>query len=209
MTERFHRPAALPLHIVDGIRGAADPAAAVRAAHESARIVVDRARGSRDPEVVDRLLGYTDEHGIDAIAELWAGASPHSLPGALWRVYLVRAFIVSDPDGVSLLFDRGVAVLPTADAAVVGAASPAGPSEIVELAGRILRGVFEGDLAIALHRAAAFCRIVAAGATSVADDQETPNPDAASVLTRRALRLTVTAEELAACARLWGSHALD
>ena len=31
------------------------------------------------------------------------------------------------------------------------------------LADAILRGVFEGDLAVALERAAAFCRVVASG----------------------------------------------
>ena len=64
------------------------------------------ARGSR-PAVVDRLVAYTDEHGIDAVAELWSRASAHSLPGALWRIYLLRVLIRQDPEGVAFLFQRG------------------------------------------------------------------------------------------------------
>jgi hypothetical protein len=92
---------------------------------------------------------------------------------------------------------------------VAGAPTPAGPGEIDELADRILRGLFEGDFAIALDRAAAFCRVAAAGASSIADDQEATNPERARELTTRALRLTTTADELAACARLARDDSLD
>ena len=76
-------------------------------------------------------------------------------------------------------------------------------------ADRILRGVFDGDLADALERAAAFCRVTAAGALSVADDQEAASPERASELTTRAQRLVTTADELMACARLARTDSLD
>jgi hypothetical protein len=69
--------------------------------------------------------------------------------------------------------------------------------------------VFEGDFALALDRAAAFCRVTSAGAVSVADDQDAASPIRASGLTTRAQRLAITAEELAACARLAHADALD
>lgn len=209
MSDAFRKPALFEGHQFEAFPGSEDPAVVMRAAHETARALLSRARAAADPEVVDRLVHYTDEHGIDALAELWARSGPHTLPGALWRLYLVRLLIHQDPAGVSLLFQRGTEVLATIDPLVAGAPTPAGPEEMTALADSILRGVFDGDFALALDRAAAFCRVTAAGASSVADDQDGADPDRASELTRRALRLTTTADELAACARLARDGALE
>jgi hypothetical protein len=205
----FKKPALFGGGEFEAFQGGEDPAAVLRAAHDSAKALLRRARDADDPAVVDRLVTYTDDHGIDALAELWARSAAHSLPGALWRIYLVRVMIHQDPDGVALLFQRGTEVLTTIDPVVAGAPLPAGPQEVSELADRILRGVFEGDFALALDRAAAFCRVTSAGAVSVADDQDAASPIRASGLTTRAQRLAITAEELAACARLAHADALD
>jgi hypothetical protein len=209
MADDFHKPALFGGGQFDAFQGGDDPAAVLRAAHQSAQLLLSRARDSDDPAVVDRLVTYTDDHGIDALAELWARSSPHSLPGALWRIYLVRVLIRQDPDGVALLFQRGTEVLTTIDPVIAGAPLPAGPQEITDLADRILRGVFDGDFAIALERAAAFCRVTASGALSVADDQEAASPERASELTTRAQRLVITADELMACARMSRADSLD
>jgi hypothetical protein len=209
VSDDFHKPTLFSGSKFDALEGSDDPARVMRVAHESARALLSRARDAGDPDVVDRLVRYTDEHGLDALAELWARSGPHTLPGALWRLYLVRLLIHQDPAGVSLLFQRGTEVLPTIDALVAGAPIPAGPDEVTDLADRILRGVFEGDFPLALDRAAAFCRVTAAGASSVADDQDAASPARASELTTRALRLTTTADELSACARLARDGALE
>lgn len=209
MASDFHKPALFSAGEFGALAGGDDPAAVMRAAHQSAHLLVSRARESGDPAVVDRLVTYTDDHGIDALAELWARSSAFSLPGALWRIYLVRVLIRQDPDGVALLFQRSTEVLGTIDPVVAGAPLPAGPQEITELADRILRGAFDGDFAIALERAAAFCRVTAAGALSVADDQDAASPDRASELTTRAQRLSITADELATCARMSRADTLD
>ncbi|MBC7590571.1 MAG: DNA-directed RNA polymerase subunit beta, partial [Salinibacterium sp.] len=150
-----------------------------------------------------------DAHGIDALAELWARSSPRSLPGALWRIYLIRVLIRQDATGTSFLFQRGLDVLPTIDALVAGAPMPTGPDEITDLADQILRGLFRGDFAVALDRAASFSRILAAGCTSAADDAEPVNPERATELTTRADRLAMTADEFAACARLYRAGSLE
>lgn len=209
MTAEFHRPALFGGREFEAFAGGDDPAAVLRVAHETARAIVARARASGDPAVVDRLVHYTDEHGIDTLAELWARSAPHSLPGALWRMYLIRLWARQDPAGVGVVFQRGTEVLPTIDVLVAGAAVPTGPDEVVEVADRILRGVFDGDLGVAFERAAAFCRVAAAGATSLADDQEDHNPERASELTTRALRLTTIGEELDQCARMSRAGTLD
>lgn len=69
--------------------------------------------------------------------------------------------------------------------------------------------MFDGDFAVALDRAAAFCRVSASGAASVADDVEFTDEARASQLTTRALRLSTTAAELVSCARLWRSDSLE
>ncbi|WP_165065867.1 DNA-directed RNA polymerase subunit beta [Marisediminicola senii] len=209
MTDEFHKPTKFSGAKFEGMMGGEDPAQISRIAHETAQALMARVKTSADPGVVDRLVAFTDEHGIDAIAELWSPASPHSLPGALWRIYLLRALVRQDATGTSFLYVRGTEIAPTIDPVVAGATSPTGPEEITQLADQILRGLFTGDFAIALERASAFCRITAAGAAYIADDVEFTDDQRATDLTRKGLRLSTTAEELTACARLWRNGSLD
>ncbi len=209
MSDEFHKPTLFWGSKFETFEGGDDPAQISRAAHETAGALLSRVRQDPQPAVVERLVAYTDEHGIDAIAELWSSANSRSLPGVLWRIYLMRMLVRQDAVGVSYLYQRGSEVVTTIDPLVAGATTPTGPGELGELADHILRGVFDGDFAVALERAAAFCRVTAAGATSVADDVELSSPERATELTTRALRLTQTAAEFTTCARLWRSGSLD
>lgn len=209
MSGDFHKPTQFPGDAFDYFEGAEDPAQVSRVAHDTAAALMARVKENPDPDVVGRLVAFTDVHGIDTVAELWARANPHTLPGALWRIYLVRLAIRQNPAEVALVFQRGVDELAGIDPVVAGAPNPTGPDEVTELADVILRGAFTGDFADALDRAAAFCRISAAGATSIADDFEVTEPERSSELTTRALRYSTTALELATCARLWRNETLD
>lgn len=209
MSGDFHKPTQFPGDAFDYFEGAEDPAQVSRVAHDTAAALMARVHENPAPDVVDRLVAFTDLHGIDTVAELWARSGPHTLPGALWRIYLVRLAIRTNPAEVAVAFQRGVDELSGIDPVIAGAPNPTGPDEVTELADRILRGAFVGDFADALDRAAAFCRISAAGATSVADDYELTEPQRSSELTTRALRYSTIALELAACARLWRDNSLD
>ena len=209
MPDRYHKPTLFPGGMFEAYIGGEDPARINRVAHETAQALLARVRQDPEAEIVDRLVAYTDAHGIDAIAELWSRSDARSLPGALWRIYLLRLLIRQDAEGTAYLYRRGTEVLTSIDPVVAGAPNPAGPAEITELADTILRGLFDGDFAGALERAAAFCRVVAAGSASVADDRDAVDPERASELTTRALRFTRTAEELASCATLWRTDSLD
>jgi hypothetical protein len=209
VTDEFHKPTKFSGDWFDTHAGGEDPEQILRAARDTAHALVARARETDDPAVVERLVHYTDEHGIDAVAELWARSRPASLPGALWRIYLIRVMITQNPDDVSYLFQRGTEVLRTIDTVVAGATLPTGPDEIIELADQILRGVFRGDLAVALDRAASFCRVEAAGCTDVATATELTEPDRARGLTTRALRLSIMGDELHSSARLYADGSLD
>ena len=186
MSREFHKPTRFEGHRFEAFMGSEDPARLYAVAHETARTLVDRGREPGAGELVERMIAYTDEHGIDALAELWASAAPESLPGALWRLYLLRALVRQDPEAAANAFTRGVAELETADPAIAGAPNPAGAEEVAELADRILRGAFSGDLADALHRAAAASRILAAGTVQEADASDLVAPDRATAFTTRA-----------------------
>ena len=202
MSERFHKPAKVPSSSFDAFQGGEDPAVILRRAHESAALLLARARDTADEDVVQRLLTHTDLHGLDIVAQLWAVAGPQTLPGALWRIYLLRAAIRDDPRGSALAYQRGTELLTTIDPVVAGAPAPTGPDEIVGLADDILRGLFRGDLGVALDRAAAYCRVSSAGFVDLANDRDAADPEHATVLTARSSRLKTIADDLDACARL-------
>jgi hypothetical protein len=209
MAENFHKPTQFSGSKFESFQGGEDPAMISRVAHETAHALLARVRSDPDPDIVERLVAYTDENGVDAVAELWSRATPRSLPGALWRIYLVRLLIRQDPEGTAFLYQRGTEVTVAIDPVIAGAAVPTGTAEIIVLADQILRGIFTGDFAVALDRAAAFCRVISVGCTSVADDLETTEPLRSTELTTRALRFSTTAQEFGSCARLWRSDSLD
>lgn len=204
----FHRPVRRPAELFDRLFAAEDPAEVSRVAHSTAQMLMRRVRSDPDDQVVDRLVSFTHEHGIDDIAELWSRAPAKSLPGALWRLYLLQLMIHDDPQTAALLYERGRTEIASADPVVAGAPIPAGPEELVALIDTILRGLFTGDFAVALERAAAFSRVQASGSSHLADDYEATEPARATALTTRALRLTDIARDLAASASLWRADSL-
>jgi hypothetical protein len=204
----FHKPVRRPAELFDRLFAAEDPAEVSRVAHSTAQALLTRVRQDPAADVVERLIAFTDSHGIDDIAELWSRSPARSLPGALWRLYLLQLMIHDDPQTAALLYDRGRREIVSVDPIVAGAPIPAGPDELVALIDTILRGLFKGDFAVALDRAASFCRVQAAGATYLADDYEHTEPERASTLTTRALRLSTYATDLTACGALWRRDAL-
>ncbi|WP_455905304.1 DNA-directed RNA polymerase subunit beta [Microbacterium sp.] len=208
MPEQFSRPVRRPTSAFDNIVGSHDPAEETRVAHATASALLTRVRADESGVSADRLVAFTDEHGIDEIAELWSKAPSRTLPGALWRLYLLQLAIHGDPHTAALLYERGRVELASVDSVIAGAPVPANPDELVALIDTILRGAFRGDFAVALDRAAAFCRVQASGATHAADDYEPTEPSRASELTTRALRLSSCAQDLSAAAVLWRSGAL-
>lgn len=204
----FHKPVRRPAELFDRLFSAEDPADVSRVAHATAAALLTRVREAPADAVIERLVAFTDENGIDTIADLWSRAPARSLPGALWRLYLLQLMVHDDPRTAALLYERGRTRLASVDDVVAGAPTPAGPDELVSLSDEILRGIFSGDFAIALERAASFCRVEAAGATDLADDYDASEPERARTFTTRALRLATYAEELAGAAGLWRRDAL-
>lgn len=198
---RFRRPAPLDPGSMDGIADATlDPAIISQVAHETAAVLIRTGRAAQDPALTDRLVGLVDEIGLATLAELWADRPPRSLPGALWRLYVLHQWVIRDPVGASADYAAGLQFADVAGV-VAGAATPPGPAELRELADTILRGLFVGDFGVALHRAAAFCRVVSAGRAARGEAGRSQVTRAASVLGM--------ADDLDATARMWRCGDLD
>lgn len=208
MAEHFKRPTRFSNDWFSRIEGDVDPAVRLQLASETAQALLARVRSGADPDVVERILRVARDDGIDTVAELWSHARPHSLPGALWRVNLLHALVTQRADEAALLYQQGADALPTAAPVVAGVPAPATPDELRSLSETILRGVFSGDFALALERAAAFATVTAAGAVEAAHVDEPVHPQRASERTRLAASLTDIGGDLRVCARMWRSETL-
>lgn len=142
--------------------GGMDPQALSEMSHLSAAALLDRVRHSEDPAVVERVLTLVETVGVDEIAELWSDTEPDSLPGVLWRLYMLRTWMRSNRDSIAHLWRLGE---PGGHYRLRHRRVDQAPSEddIVRLADSILSGAFVGDFAVALERAAAFIDVVALG----------------------------------------------
>ncbi|MFZ1411347.1 MAG: hypothetical protein WAS07_07815 [Micropruina sp.] len=175
-----------------------DPIAQLEVAHETAAVLLHTGRAANDPALTARLVALGDEIGVATLAELWASRPARSLPGALWRLYVLREWVRNDPQGAAREYSAGIRF--TEPNHVIAGAEPPGPEEVRRVAEEILRGVFAGDFAVALHRAAAFCHVVASGRADVSEG---------SRAVMQAGRLQAMAEDLTACARLWSAGELE
>ena len=183
----YREPAALE---VLGERS--DPFADLHAAHETAAVLLHAGRAADDPAVTERLVTLVDEIGLTTLADLWSERPARTLPGALWRLYLLREWVRTRPVEVAREYAHGVPAREPQH--VVAGAEPPGPDEVRATADAILRGLFAGDVAVALERAAAFCHVVAAGRAAVVDGY----PELV-----RAGKLQAMASDLTACAAAW------
>lgn len=207
----YRRPAPLDPGSMDSF-GAdrLDPAVISEIAHETAAILVHTGRAATDPGTTERLVALVDELGLPTVAELWAQRPARSLPGALWRLYLLREWVRRDPVGASNDFAEGVRHADVA-AVIAGASTPPGPDAMRALSDEILRGVYDGDVAVALERAAAFCAVVAAGRASRDPEPPRPGPRGRELTVeevgarhaRSAAAVLAMAEDLSACGRAW------
>ena len=71
---------------------------------------------------------------------------------------MLREWVQRAPEEASREYAAGIRFTDV-NHVVAGVAEPPGPAELRELTDSILRGVFAGDFAVALQRAAAFCRV--------------------------------------------------
>lgn len=201
----FHKPVKRPGDIIEQLSGSGDPAELSGLAQDTAAALLNKVRQAPDQAVVDKVIAFADGDGLEDLAELWSDSAPTTLPGALWRLYLLRHAVREAPSAAGYRFRRGLEV-DTVGQAIAGSVSAPTPDEVVELATQILRGAFTGDFAVALDRAAAFARVMAGGSRElIASD-----PDSGRVAQeeRRLVGYDALSGELSTAAGLWRSDHL-
>lgn len=186
------RPASKPPEAIEALGEASHPIDELHAAHESAAVLLHAGRAADDPTVTERLVALVDDVGLPVLADLWARRPGRSLPGALYRLYLLREWTAADPDQVAREYAAGTHFAEPSHA--VAGAEPPGPEEVRRVADAILRGAFTGDFALALERAAAFCQVVVRGRAELARDVRDLG---------EAGKLQQVARDLKASAQLW------
>lgn len=148
--------------------------------------------------------------GVDEVAELWADSPAGTLPGTLWRLFLLREWLRRDLDLVSRRYATVVDLSRQAEdaperarlrTALAGARRAPAPEQVREQSDTVLRGQAQGVRALApvCLLAAGFLRALAAGSQDTWIDDDTD--DLADHVTRRDSALLRTAQELADAAR--------
>jgi hypothetical protein len=203
MIERFAKPVRMAHDRLEG-SAALDPAESLMnpaersaVAHSTAQMLVEGMRKGGTEEQVERLVAFAQENGLDTLAELWSGAQPVSLPGALWRLYLLKAALADNVEDARLVFERGIEVLGTIDEVVAGAPDPLASGAFLQVIDDILRGAFTGDFSLTLERASSIARAVSAGVISLS----TQNEHAARSFVDTSLRWSIIADVLSTCAK--------
>ncbi|MGN6333915.1 MAG: hypothetical protein ACTHOD_20050 [Motilibacteraceae bacterium] len=193
---RPHRPALRAVLPEELTPLSADPAVdlhdAIARGETTARAVV--AAGHEGSVDVERLVALGDEVGLDELAGLWARAEAGTLPAALFALYVLRAWCRQRPDVAARLVSAGRVHADVA-AAVAGVPAHADGADVVRVCDDLLRGALARDLPTSLSRAAALCRVLAAGRGSGPEDA--PDTWSQAVL---GARLLSTADSLDAAA---------
>ena len=220
MTRQFHRPARLDPEVAEAIEGGEDPAVASELAHRAAQALIGGFPGTEtegDPITRSGIVAAVATNGIDDIAELWADSPATTLPGTLWRLFLVREWIRRDPELVARRYATVVDLTEaddTTNARLESALSEArpvpSPTDLRECLDAVLAGSVEGsvtEIAPLLSATAGFLRALAAGSNPVwlEDDAD----ELADRVTRRESALLATADELTGAARRAAAGLLD
>ena len=201
------RPGQLSQGLLDGLAGGADPETIRELSHTSAAALLDRVHHTEDPEVVARVLTLVDHEGVDVIAELWSHAEPDSLPGVLWRLYMLRTWMRKQDTTLAVLWRLGEPTV-TSASAIAGVNQPPTEDDIAATADSILGGAFTGDFAVAMDRAAVFTDVIANGLRirahgMVADYDSDAESDEEKTARTRAARLMHTAANLMSTAKVF------
>ncbi|MGI8762142.1 MAG: hypothetical protein ACR2LF_12775 [Jatrophihabitantaceae bacterium] len=203
-SDRPHRPSLrADLTALIDAAGGELPGSRAELAAATAAVVV---QAGREPVQVGaddaRFVDLADRIGLETLAALWRDSEPVSLPGALWALYLLRQWCHSSGDELSRLWRAGEP-LAGADAAVAGMAALADAEAVRRVADDVLAGVYRGDFAVALERAAALFRVIAAGRRELAPADERGQAELAL-----ASRNERAAADLGAAAARWRAGTL-
>ena len=194
-----HRPATPGAAYFESLPAGLDPEERQRVADRTATVLVRGAREAGDAEIAERVIRLADAEGLESLADLWSFSAADSLAGALWRLYVVRAWIHADPHRAAEAYAAGQSTAQVSRV-IAGVSDPPTPDSICATIDDVMRGIVHGAFVDVLWRAAAVVHVLAAG-------QGLRQSLGTSTL-REAARLITLAEQLEAAGHLEHSRRL-
>lgn len=201
------RPAMLDAARAETIVGDEDPAASAAVAHTAAWALMGVGDESFTDADVARLRDTVRSVGVDVIAHVWSRSPEFTLPGALWRLYLLHEWYHRDPGLVESRYAQGLRapIIQGLEAPVQVRPLRAVMQEVDAL----LRGdLTDDDLDGVLAQASRAMRVLAAGESGPLWIEDPTDPLAHRV-TMRTSALLATADELDLAAREAAFGTLD
>lgn len=198
-SREHHRPATPGAAFFEALQDGLGPDERQRVADRTATVLVRGASQAGDAEVADRIIRLADAEGLEALADLWSGSAPNSLAGALWRLYVVRAWIHADPHRAARAYEAGQGTAQVARV-IAGVSDPPTPESVCAAIDDVMRGIVHGTFVDVLWRAAAVVHVLAAG--------QGLRPSVGTSTVKEAARLITLAEQLEGAGHLEDSGRL-
>ncbi|PID97585.1 MAG: hypothetical protein CSA82_03350 [Actinobacteria bacterium] len=172
----------------DMIIGDEDPAESSAIAHTSAWALLGVEDEDFTAEAVQRLREVIATEGVDSVAHLWSRSPEFTLPGALWRTFLLSEWVRRDTELVRSRYRSGIAVTGEGEGGL-------------DLVMTHVTALFEGqytddDLEAIFGACAQLLRTLATGENAHAEWIQDPHDPLAYPVTTRAQALLRTADEL-------------
>ncbi|QRV02393.1 hypothetical protein JTE88_01135 [Arcanobacterium phocisimile] len=184
MNVSFRRPAQLRPEQLEVIDGDVNIEARLELAYATAHALIPL-DSDIDHEVTERLHQVIADEGIDVVAESWVDAPETSLPGILWRGFLLREWIRRFPDDVRQRFIAAEKV----DTDQSGVLTPV---DMMTSWDQVFSGSFSGDFLEVIRHSARFTDYIASIEPLWIADDDHP---LATEVTRRNTAMVRTAQE--------------
>lgn len=199
------RPAMLDAEQAENIPGAEDGARSSEVAHLVAQTLVGIEKDS--DQNVQHLRELLESGGVDTVSELWSALPANTLPGTLWRLYLVYQWYLRDPDLVNERFQQGISTLEIGEAAPVERSDKTVSTLMEELAALWEAKTSITGLGPLLDKVADFLHVLASGVS--AEWIKDARDELADPVTLRPQALLQTASDLKLSARMAKANRLD
>lgn len=199
------RPAMLDAEQAENIPGAEDGARSSEVAHLVAQTLVGIEKDS--DQNVQHLRELLESGGVDTVSELWSALPANTLPGTLWRLYLVYQWYLRDPDLVNERFQQGLSALEIGEAAPVERSEKSVSTLMAELAALWQAKTSITGLGPLLDKVADFLHVLASGVS--AEWIKDARDELADPVTLRPQALLQTASDLKLSARAAKANRLD
>lgn len=199
------RPAMLDAEQAENIPGAEDGARSSEVAHLVAQTLVGIEKDS--DQNVQHLRELLESGGVDTVSELWSASPAGTLPGTLWRLYLVYQWYLRDPNLVNERFRQGLSALEIGEAAPVERPEKSMSTLMAELAALWQAKTSITGLGPLLDKVADFLHVLASGVS--AEWIKDARDELADPVTLRPQALLQTASDLKLSARAAKANRLD